>query len=165
MSKQTKRIGVYPGSFDPVTLGHLDLIERASGLVDKLVVGVLCNSAKTAFFTTEERVELLKQACAHLKNVEVKAFDGLLVDFLRQEGASVSFRGLRSGADFEAEIQMAQANKTVCPEMETVFLGTSPELSFVSSTIVRDLIRYGADISRFVPACVLETINQFRRKQ
>ncbi len=160
-----KKTGVYPGSFDPITLGHLDIIERASRMVDRLVVGVLINSSKSAMFTLEERVAFIKKATAHLPNVEVVSFNGLLVDFMKEQKADINFRGLRSAQDFDSELPMAQANHAVYPEMETVFLGTSPEYAFISSTLVKDLIRYNGDFSLFVPADVSESINQIRRNQ
>ena len=152
------RVGVYPGSFDPVTLGHLDIIERGAKIVDKLIVGVLLNGMKNPMFTVEQRIELLKEATKHIPNVEVRPFQGLLVDFLRQEGATEVIRGLRAVTDFEYELQMAQANRNLYPEMETVFLTTNVQYSFISSTIVKDILRHNWDVSHFVPETVLEKI-------
>ena len=115
------RVGVYPGSFDPVTLGHLDIIERGAKIVDKLIVGVLLNGTKNPMFSVQQRIELLQEATAHVSNVEIRPFEGLLVDFLRQEGATMVIRGLRAVTDFEYELQMAQANRNLYSEMETVF--------------------------------------------
>lgn len=157
------RVGVYPGSFDPVTLGHLDIIERGAKIVDKLIVGVLLNSTKNPMFSVEQRIELLEKATAHLPNVEIRPFEGLLVDFLRQEGATVVIRGLRAVTDFEYELQMAQANRNLYSEMETIFLTTNVQYSFISSTIVKDVLRHNGDVGHFVPASVLEKIYQFRR--
>ena len=112
------RVGVYPGSFDPVTLGHLDIIERGAKIVDKLIVGVLLNGMKNPMFTVEQRIELLKEATKHLTNVEIRPFKGLLVDFLKQEGATEVIRGLRAVTDFEYELQMAQANRSLYPEIK-----------------------------------------------
>lgn len=157
------RVGVYPGSFDPVTLGHLDIIERGSRIVDKLIVGVLQNGAKNPMFSVEERIQLLKKATAHLDNVQICPFEGLLVEFLKQEGATVVIRGLRAVTDFEYELQMAQANRSLYPEMETIFLTTSVQYSFISSTIVKDVLRHNGDVGHFVPAAVLDMIYQLRR--
>ena len=152
------RIGVYPGSFDPVTLGHLDIIERGAKIVDKQIVGVLLNGMKNPMFSVEQRIQLLKEATKHLPNVEIRPFQGLLVDFLKQEGATEVIRGLRAVTDFEYELQMAQANRNLYPEMETVFLTTNVQYSFISSTIVKDILRHNGDVSHFVPQSVLEMI-------
>ena len=152
------RVGVYPGSFDPVTLGHLDIIERGAKIVDKLIVGVLLNGMKNPMFTVEQRIELLKEATKHLDNVEIRPFQGLLVDFLRQESATVVIRGLRAVTDFEYELQMAQANRNLYPDMETIFLTTNVQYSFISSTIVKDVLRHNGDVSHFVPQTALEKI-------
>ena len=159
------KTGVYPGSFDPMTLGHLDLIERGSRVVDRLVVAVLNNSAKNPMFSIEERMQLLRQGTAHLQNVEICAFDGLLVDFVRQQQAQVVIRGLRAVTDFEYELQMAQANRSMFPAMETIFLTTQAEYSFVSSSIVKDVLRHNGDIEHFVPQSILNTIYQMMRRQ
>lgn len=152
------RIGVYPGSFDPVTLGHLDIIERGAKIVDKLVVGVLLNGMKNPMFSVEQRIHLLKEATKHIPNVEIRPFQGLLVDFLKQEDATEVIRGLRAVTDFEYELQMAQANRSLYPEMETVFLTTNVQYSFISSTIVKDVLRHNGDVSHFVPEAVLDMI-------
>ncbi len=152
------RIGVYPGSFDPVTLGHLDIIERGAKIVDKLIVGVLLNGMKNPMFSVQQRIQLLKEATKHLPNVEIRPFQGLLVDFLKQEGATEVIRGLRAVTDFEYELQMAQANRSLYPKMETVFLTTNVQYSFISSTIVKDILRHNGDVSHFVPQSVLEMI-------
>lgn len=144
------RTGIYPGSFDPVTLGHLDVIRRSAKMVDHLVIGVLNNSAKTALFTTEERVMLLKLVTKDIPNVTVEAFTGLLVDFADLKQAQVLFRGLRAVTDFEYELQLAQCNHKVNPRVDTVFLTTSVEYAYVSSSIVKEVARYGGDISAFV---------------
>lgn len=152
------RIGIYPGSFDPVTLGHLDIIERASRMVDKLVIGVLVNGAKSPMFTTDERVELIKKVTKDMPNVVVEANDGLLVDFAEAKGAGVIIRGLRAVTDFEYELQIAQTNHKLNPKVDTVFLTTSVEYSYVSSSIVREIASYGGDISQFVPECIVDEI-------
>lgn len=149
---------IYPGSFDPVTLGHLDIIERASRVVDHLIVGVLNNSAKSPMFTIEERVELLKKVTAHLPNVEVQSFGGLLVDFAHETGAKVLVRGLRAVTDFEYELQMAQTNRKIAPDVDTVFFTTNLEYAYLSSSIVKEVARYRSDLSEFVPHEVAEAI-------
>lgn len=152
------RIGIYPGSFDPVTLGHLDIIERASRMVDKLIIGVLVNGAKSPMFSTDERVELIKKVTKDMPNVEVEANDGLLVDFAEAKGANVIIRGLRAVTDFEYELQIAQTNHKLNSNVDTVFLTTSVEYSYVSSSIVREVASYGGDISQFVPECIVDEI-------
>ncbi|QNM05730.1 pantetheine-phosphate adenylyltransferase [Qiania dongpingensis] len=152
------RIAVYPGSFDPVTLGHLDIIERSSKMVDELVVGVLNNSSKNPLFSVEERVTMLKEVTVHLQNVRVEAFDGLLVDFARQCGSKMVVRGLRAITDFEYELQMSQTNRIICPEMDTIFLTTDLKYAYLSSSIVREMARYGGNISAFVPALIVERV-------
>lgn len=158
------RIGVYPGSFDPMTLGHLDIIQRGAKVVDKLVVGVLSNSSKNPMFTVEQRIELLRQGTAHMPNVEICRFEGLLVDFLRAQDAKIVIRGLRAVTDFEYELQMAQANRSLYPEMETVFLTTNAEYSFISSTVVKDILRHNGDVGHFVPETIEKTLYDWRRQ-
>ena len=142
---------IYPGSFDPVTNGHLDIIERSSRLVDELVVGVLNNSAKNALFSVEERVSMLEELTAYLPNVRIDAFDGLLVDYAKRIDANIIVRGLRAVTDFEYELQIAQTNHEVYPEIETIFLTSSLAYAYLSSTIVKEFASYGGDISHFVP--------------
>ncbi|HEY0239051.1 MAG TPA: pantetheine-phosphate adenylyltransferase [Friedmanniella sp.] len=144
---------VCPGSFDPVTLGHLDVIGRAAAVVDQLVVAVGRNSGKRTLFTVAERVEMLVEVCAPFANVTVEEFDGLLVEFCTSRGAAVIVKGLRGASDTDYEVQMAQLNRRLSG-VETLFVPTAPELSFVSSTRVRELAAYGADLSDLVPANV-----------
>lgn len=144
-------IAMYPGSFDPVTRGHLDIIRRAARMFDTLIVAVLINSAKTPLFTVEERVAMLKETCRGIPNVQVASFDGLTVSFAKACGATVMVRGLRAVTDFENEIQLAHTNYAMMPEIETVFLATAIKWSYLSSTIVREAAHYGQDVSRFVP--------------
>ena len=151
-------IAVYPGSFDPATYGHLDIIKRASVSFDKVIVGVLHNSAKSPLFSVEERVNILEKATKDMENVEIKAFKGLSVNFARENHAQVIVRGLRAVTDFEYEIQIAQTNKVEYPELETIFLTTGLHYSYLSSTIVREFAAYGGDISRFVPAEIIPLI-------
>ena len=152
------RIGVYPGSFDPATLGHLDIIQRASKLFDKLIVAAMINGEKTSAFTLEEKVDFLKRMTADLPNVEVECFSGLLADYVREKNACAIVKGLRAVSDFEYEFQMALANKKLNTELDTVFLMTDQKYLFLSSTIVRDIARHGGDISEFVSEEVREDI-------
>lgn len=154
------KIGVYPGSFDPITKGHLDIIERAAKVVDKLIIAVLDNSEKRPMFSTEERVELIKDATSYLSNIEVESFHGLTVDFAKQRGATVLVRGLRAVTDFDYELQIAQTNHKICPEIDTIFFTTSVEYSYLSSSIVKELAKYKGEIKDLVPANVCEAITQ-----
>lgn len=157
---QTDRVAIYAGSFDPLTNGHLDIIERASGLFDKLVVVAAKNSSKNALFTLEERVDMVAQATEHLKNVDVHTIDGLLVDTVEAYKAVAVVRGLRTVSDFEYESAMAMMNRQLNKRCETVFLMPDPELSFVSSKIIREIASYEGDITRFVPAFVAEKVDE-----
>ena len=148
------RVAVYPGSFDPVTLGHIDIIQRTSKMFDKVIIGVLKNRSKSPLFTAEERVELLKEVTADIPNVEVQSFQGLLIDFVRQNQANVIVRGLRAITDFEYELQMSQTNHKLSPNVETMFLTTSIEYSYLSSTTVREIAAFGGDVTQFVPQAV-----------
>ena len=151
---------VYPGSFDPVTRGHLDIIKRAAKINDHLIVAVLINSAKHPLFTVEERVALLQECCKSIPNVTVESFDGLTVEFAKQRHASVMVRGLRAVTDFENEIQLAQTNHALMPGIETMFLATSIKWSYLSSTIVKEAARYGSCISKFVTPNVEAAVEQ-----
>ena len=159
------KTAVYPGSFDPVTLGHMDIITRAAGMSDRLVIGVLNNSSKTPLFSVEERVNMLREACKDLKNVEIRHFEGLLVDFVKSCDASVIVRGLRAVTDFEYELQWAQSNKIVYPDMDTVFLVANVQYSYLSSSVVREYASYGADVSAFVPECVHRLLEEKRKNK
>jgi pantetheine-phosphate adenylyltransferase len=150
---------VCPGSFDPVTLGHLDVIERAASRFDRLIVACTRNIGKSPLFDVDERIDLLQEVTAHLANVEVAAFDGLLVDFCRSAGVGVIVKGLRAVSDFEYELQMAQMNQRL-GEVETFFLNTSPLYSFLSSSLVKEVARFGGDVSDFVPPVVLERLGE-----
>lgn len=141
---------VYPGSFDPVTLGHQDIIERSSKIMDRVIVGVLKNHAKSPLFSVEERVNMLLSVTGHLSNVEVRAFDGLLVDFVRQCHGDVIVRGLRAITDFEYELQLSQTNRVIAPEVDTMFLTTNLKYSYLSSSVVKEIAAYHGDISAFV---------------
>ena len=148
---------VYPGSFDPVTKGHLDIIERAATIVDELVVGVLNNNVKTPLFS-EERVNMLIDVTRHIPNVRVEAFSGLSVEFVKKCNASFIVRGLRAVTDFEYELQMAQTNRSIDREVDTLFLTTALNYAYISSTIVKEVASYGGDISGFVPPSVVEQV-------
>jgi pantetheine-phosphate adenylyltransferase len=149
---------IYPGSFDPVTFGHIDIIERSSKIVDELVIGVLNNSAKNSLFSLDERVSMIKEMTKDLPNVTVGSFDGLLVDYMREIGATIIVRGLRAVTDFEYELQIAQTNHVQSPEVETIFLTTNLQYSYLSSTIVKEFASYGGDITKFVPAQFVDRI-------
>ena len=149
---------VYPGSFDPATYGHLDIIKRASISFDRVIVGVLHNSAKSPLFSVEERVKILTKATKDIPNVEVKAFEGLSVNFARENHAQVIVRGLRAVTDFEYELQMAQTNRVLEPEVDTTFLITSLEYAYLSSTVVKEVAAFGGDIHKFVPDFVEKEI-------
>lgn len=149
---------ICPGSFDPVTLGHLDVIKRASKMFGKVYVAVLVNSSKTPCFSIEERMELLRDAVKGLDNVEIVSFEGLLAEYCRQLGVDAIVKGLRAVSDFEYEFQMAIANKRLNPELETIFLTADSDSMYLSSSMVREIGSMGGDISNFVPACVHERI-------
>lgn len=151
---------VYPGSFDPVTYGHLDIIRRSCHMVDELIVGVLYNKAKMPLFSVEERVRMLEETTKDLPNVKVVPFEGLLVEFARKMEARMVVRGLRAVTDFEYELQMAQTNHKLEPAVETVFLTTSLEHSYLSSTIVKEVAAFGGDISQFVPEFVADCMKE-----
>ena len=152
------KLAICPGSFDPITNGHMDVIERASKLFDKVVVLVAVNSAKNTLFTPEERRELLCRATAHIPNVEVDVYRGLLADYARERGAVAIVKGLRAMSDFEYEFQMALTNRKLCADVETVFLTTLSENMYLSSSLVKEVAKLGGDISEFVPALVLNDI-------
>lgn len=147
-------IAVYPGSFDPITYGHLDIIERSAKVFDKLIIAVLINSEKRPLFSTEERVKMISEVTNHLNHVEVTSFSGLLVDFAREQHADVSVRGLRAVTDFEYELQIAQINSKLNKDLDTMFFTTSVEYAYVSSTIVREIASYQGDVSDMVPPLV-----------
>ena len=152
------KAAIYPGSFDPLTLGHMDIIERSSRIVDELVVGVLNNSAKNSLFSLDERVSMIKEMTDSMPNVTVSSFDGLLVDYMKEIHATIIVRGLRAVTDFEYELQIAQTNHVENPDVETIFLTTSLQYSYLSSTIVKEFASYGGDLTKFVPARFIDRI-------
>jgi pantetheine-phosphate adenylyltransferase len=155
------KIGIYPGSFDPITLGHLDIIIRASRLVDKLIIGVLENKSKKPLFDSDEKVEMIEQVIREntdLTNVQVEAFDGLLVDFARRKNADIIVRGLRAITDFEYELQIAQMNHRLDKKIDTVFFTTSVEYSYLSSSAIKEIAAFGGDIRQFVPESIVQSI-------
>lgn len=158
------KVAVYPGSFDPITNGHLDIIERGSKSFDKLIVGVLVNVDKKGLFDIEERVELIKRVTKHLDNVEVVSFKGLLVDCIRENNANVILKGLRAFSDFEYEFQMALMNNKLDPEVETLFMMTSAEYSYLSSSAVKQVAKFGGCIEGLVPDEIIKDVVRKMKK-
>lgn len=158
------RVGVYPGTFDPVTYGHLDLVERGRKHVDRLILAILRNEDKQPMFTVAERMAFLSDAVAGWDNVAVDAFEGLLVDYAKRSGATLIFRGLRAISDFEYELQMAMMNRRLAPDLETAFLMPSEAYSYVSSRLVREVARLGGDVSGLVPPAVARALAGRARK-
>ena len=149
---------IYPGSFDPVTNGHLDIIRRAAKLADVLIVAVLNNPAKVSMFTVEERVDMLRETTKDIGNVRVDSFSGLTVDYARKENAICMVRGLRAVTDFDYELQLSQTNKALAPDIDTVFLATDLKYAYLSSSVVKDAAGFGGDISAFVPEYVQKKV-------
>lgn len=158
------KIAIYPGSFDPVTLGHLDVVERAAKLFDHLIVAVMHNGAKTPLFSGEERMEFLRRTTAHIPGVEVAGFSGLLADYAAQRGACAIVKGLRAVSDFEYEFAMALANRKLNPDVDTVFLMTSAQYMYLSSSMIKDIAQHGGSIADFVPAAIYDEIVLRMRK-
>ncbi len=155
------KIAVYPGSFDPVTFGHLDIIKRASKMFDEVIVAVMCNSAKTPLFSLDERVKMLQESVKDLSNVKIESFSGLLIDYCKSEDIHIVIRGLRAITDFEYELQIAQTNKELSHnQVDTVFLTTSLEYSYLSSSVVKEIASYNGDISPCVPEFIAERLYQ-----
>ena len=147
-------IAIYPGSFDPITNGHLDILKSGSEIFDKVIIAVSYNANKKGFLTINERIELIKQSVSDLKNVEVDSFEGLTVEYAKKKGADVLLRGLRTSFDFEYELQLSQTNNALNKDLKTIFLITKPEYNFISSSMVREILLNNGDISKFVPKCV-----------
>lgn len=165
MSVANSRTAVYPGTFDPITNGHIDLVNRAARLFERVVVGVAYSASKGPALSLERRVVLAQEALAAHPNVDVRGFDTLLAHFVREVGAGVLLRGLRAVSDFEYEFQMASMNRHLIPEVETLFLTPSEQYSFISSSLVREIARLGGDVSGFVPASVVEALRQVRQSR
>lgn len=158
-----KKTALYPGSFDPITYGHLDVLEKASKIFDKVIIAVLKNSNKKSFLPIEDRVMLIQKSVderENLKNVEVASFEGLTVDYAKKVGAIFIIRGLRAISDFEHEMQMSQTNSSLAPEVGTMFLTTRPKYNFISSSTVKEISQFGGDISKFVPKSVVEYLRE-----
>ncbi len=159
------RLAVYAGSFDPVTMGHLDLIERASALFSDVVVAIGIHPTRSPLFNGDERIRMLTSVVPHLSNVSIDSFDGLLIDYCRQKKARVIVRGLRAATDFEYELQIAHANADLCPEIDTIFLPTRTKHGFVSASLVREIASHGGDVSRYAPPAVVTALAaKFSRK-
>ena len=166
MDKNKPRIAIYPGSFDPITKGHLDVLLRASKMFDKVIMAVLNNPEKESFIPVEDRVELIKKTIgenAELDGVEVGSFAGLTVDYAKSKNANFLIRGLRAVSDFEYEMQLSQTNAAIAPEIGTVFLTTRPKYNFISSSAVKELSQFGQDVSKFVPDCVVEYLKKTKK--
>lgn len=159
------KTAVYPGTFNPITNGHIDLVERASRLFDNVIVAIGVNKQKTTSLSTDKRVALARKVLAHVDNVEVVAFETLLIEFVRQRGASVILRGLRTVADFEYEFQLVGMNRALDPGIETIFMAPDEHLSYISSTLVREIASYGGDISRFVHPLVADAMREHLAEQ
>lgn len=159
-------VAVYPGSFDPVTLGHFDIIERTSKIMDRVIIGVLNNQAKKPLFSVEERVDMLRNVTAGIPNVEIQCFDGLTIEFARKNHAQVVIRGLRAVTDFEYELQLAQTNRKLAPDIDTIFLTTNLQYSYLSSSTVKEIAFFGGDISGLVsPEVAQKVIEKIKEKQ
>ena len=158
------KTAIYPGTFDPVTNGHIDILERALKLFDKVIITIARNTAKNPLFTEEERMSLLRQVTKRFKNVEVDSFEGLLVEYVEKRGAISVVRGLRAMTDFEYELQMALMNRKLDENMETVFLMPNEKYTYLSSNFVREIARLGGDVSKFVPPVVLKALQQKNRR-
>ena len=154
------KIAIYPGSFDPITNGHLDVLKTGAEIFDKVIIAVAKNSAKHGFLTIDERVNLIREACQNLKNVEVDCFDGLTINYAKEKGATVLLRGLRAVSDFEYEMQLSQNNSALNNDIKTIFLITKPEYNFISSSSVREILLNGGDITQFVPENVKKYLEQ-----
>ncbi len=154
------KTAIYPGSFDPITKGHLDVLKRAAGIFDKVIMAVLVNGSKNSFLPLDDRIELIKESCKDLDNVEVDSFDGLTIDYAKLKGANILIRGLRAVSDFEYEMQLSQTNSALAPEINTVFLITKPKYNFISSSTVKEIATMNGDVSKFVPPPVAKYLKE-----
>ncbi|MBD5402852.1 pantetheine-phosphate adenylyltransferase [bacterium] len=154
------KIAIYPGSFDPITKGHLDILKNAAGIFDKVIIAVAHNGQKKGFLSVEERVKLIKASIQHLDNVEVDTFEGLTIEYAKRIGAEVLIRGLRAVSDFEYEMQLSQTNSALCDDIKTVFLTTKPKYNFISSSTIKEILNNNGDISKFVPEPVYEYLTK-----
>lgn len=159
------KTAIYPGSFDPITLGHLNIIRRAAKIFDVVVVCVMVNSEKNPMFSLEERLELINRVVKRLPNVKVETFSGLLAEYAKQHEPAVIVKGLRAVSDFEAEFQMALINKKINPNLDTLFLTASEKYTYLSSSVVKEMARYGADLSEFVPVEIIEDVEKKSRNR
>ena len=150
------KIAIYPGSFDPITNGHLDVLMTSAGIFDKVIIAVARNSEKKGFLPVDERVKLIRESVTHLDNVEVDSFEGLTIEYAKKRGAQVLIRGLRAVSDFEYELQLSQANSALCEDIKTVFLTTKPKYNFISSSTIKEIYLNNGDISKFVPQPVYD---------
>lgn len=155
MENKNQKIAIYPGSFDPITLGHLDVLRDGAKMFDKVIIAVAENSAKTGMFSVEKRKELIKESVKDIPNVEVDSFEGLTIEYAKKKGATILLRGLRAVSDFEYEMQLSQNNRALCEDIKTVFLITRPEYNFISSSAVKEILNNGGDVSKFVPSEVV----------
>lgn len=162
--RNNMKIAIYPGSFDPITKGHLDILKNAAGIFDKVIIAVAHNGEKKGFLAPDKRVELIKKSIekAQIKNVEVDAFEGLTIEYAKKIGATILIRGLRAVSDFEYEMQLSQTNSALCDEIKTVFLTTKPKYNFISSSTIREILQNNGDISKFVPSPVNEYLTHRR---
>ena len=158
------KTAIYPGSFDPVTLGHLDIIKRASGLFDRLLIGILINPNKTPYFTVDERIQMLKETTKDISNIEITTFEGLLVDFCKMNKINGIIRGVRGGTDVEYELPMAQINQSLYKDAETIFLAASPAYSYISSSAVKELAAFGGDYTSMLPEEAIAMMQKKRKE-
>ncbi len=158
------KIAIYPGSFDPVTKGHLDILKNAAGIFDKVIIAVAHNGEKKGFLTVDERIKLIKDSIPDLKNVVVDSFEGLTIEYAQKHGADILIRGLRAVSDFEYEMQLSQTNSALCDKVKTVFLTTKPKYNFISSSTIKEILANGGDISKFVPEPVYNYLTNSEKK-
>ena len=160
MDKKDKKVAIYPGTFDPITFGHIDVVLRASELFDKVIVAISESSAKNTLFTVEERIDMIKESTSKIKNINVSSFKGLLVDYAKSRGADAIIRGLRAISDFEYEFQMALTNRKIAENITTVFLMPNEKYTYLNSTLVKEIAKFKGDVSAFVPKCVMKKLNE-----